>query len=341
MQQTIAASSRRRMLCRVRPALMLCLIGVGVAPPRDCPAAPRLESEKELRREISRTLALGLRIGSFDAPFHRLMRLKGSESGRLRLDENTSIALRAAWDPTDNEIIVWPNERQVSHEVAQARVARFVAFFEGRLAVNPPDWWVTGLEHDAGDLSRVTSHSTATNRPPEGSFIVPWWEGRSNRMSYSGPSPTTIEVAEGKVEIRQAGRRVRISKATFESMGRDDPRFYALFTPTLHPIVVGEDCYVLSYRARDEDGFRLTSFRISDGRVRWQVDGWGSALRTRVGQASQTAVLVVDDKQVTVFGESTFGMYSESFALKTGRVIHRFSSTGYTSGGPPPLYRLP
>jgi hypothetical protein len=161
-------------------------------------------------------------------------------------------------------------------------------------------------------------------------------------MSYSGPSPTTIEVVDGKVEIRQSGSRVRISKAAFESIGRDDPRFYANLTPTIHAIVVGANCYVLSYLARNEDGFRLTSIRISDGRVRWQVDGWGSVLRTRVGQASQCAVLVVDDKQVAVFGESSFGMYSESFALKTGRMIHRFSSSGYSSGGgPTPLYRLP
>jgi hypothetical protein len=319
----------------VRAALVLCLTGSGTAKYRVCAAAPRPLSEKELRQGIAQALASGRNQYSFDEPFHRLVRLRGRESGRLRLDENSSVALRAAWDPTDNEIIVQPGARQVPHEVAQARVARFVAFFEGRLAVTPPEWWVRGLEYDAGDLSRVTTHAAA-NRLPEASFIVPWWEGTSNRLSYAGPSPTTIEVVGGKVEIRQAGHRVRLSKAAFESM---TPRFFAVLAPAFYPIVVGEDCYVLSYRARDEDGFRLTSVRISDGRVRWQADGWASARRTRTGQASQTAVLVVNDQQVTVFGESTFGMYSESFALKTGRMIHRFSSTGYSSGMPPPLYR--
>jgi hypothetical protein len=157
-------------------------------------------------------------------------------------------------------------------------------------------------------------------------------------MSYAGPSPTIIEVVAGKVELQQAGRRVRLSKAAFENLRGDSLGSYTGLKPTVYPVVVGESCCILSYRARHEAGFRLTSVRISDGRRNWQVDGWGNGCRTYVGLASQTAVLVVDDQQVTVFGESSFGMSSESFALKTGRLIHRFSSTGYSSGGPPPLY---
>ncbi len=213
--------------------------------------------------------------------------------------------------------------------LARERVAGFTGFFEGRSGVTPPEWWVRALEREtrspAGDPSVIDPLNSAT------ALTIPGWNASLGRRDYyAGPVPTTIRTSAGRIAIVQEGRQVEISAERFKSL-LPFPGSRASDITVFYPVLHDEGCFVLSYLANVPGSLRVTRLRNSDGRIQWQQDGWGHGFRTYVGQASQFATLQVDDADVTVFGEGTFGTYAEGFDLRSGRVKFRFCTTGHSS----------
>ncbi len=175
--------------------------------------APENEKRKILREEILKNIRVAIDSSrGTSAAYRRLFEFVGkSDIPKLMDDNDTSIALQAAWENFRKPVRRSPTVLHRSDWVFDSETSgKFVAFLGKRVGVDPPDWWTKTLSK--GDVFPGQHHGFFDI---EGDF----------------PSPAKVTIGRNDVTIGSAPNVFIISKSTFEkaaSFPKGDRQTYAL-----------------------------------------------------------------------------------------------------------------
>jgi hypothetical protein len=256
----------------------------------------------------------------------RVLKVAGSDLKPLLADENTGIALRAAW------------------EIAQRRAKSgdesawpwFVGFLQGRTKLQIPLRWEFNLAWRFFDPSRtkqgeliLRSYMKKTDelydhdglprwkRPaqPKGD-AAEWRRDRSKRKADPGELALTTA----------AGHTLRISAVASKKVWSKS-RFDAVSA-----LAVGQ----LTYAAFPTDmgeGFPVVCMRRESSEIVWEAKSWGSGevIGQFTGPTGHEMSLDQRGDIIAVFGSSVMGSYLEVFDSKSGKLVFRFCPSDWNA----------
>jgi len=233
----------------------------------------------------------------------------------LMNDENTSIALQAAWEtnlkPVERKVRGSDDRTDDTYDPTE--LAKFISFFKDRTRAPVPDWWATAVTDVDLMPSEHHSFSAAIKpRKPEGSKT----DTRHFKATEDGDN----------IVCSADGRTLTFPKRMFE-----DAPFHSLdafhnsfdsFIGFLH-----EDYSVVAAdRANGGSSYPIACFKGKDGERNWNDKVWGAG-RSFGGLNRNRVEMTEKNGTVYLFGIEAQGAYAEAFNMDTGRVQFRFCTS--------------
>jgi hypothetical protein len=233
----------------------------------------------------------------------------------LSKDEDTSLALQAAWEIHKKLII---SDKQVGwrpkHTYDPKEMNKFVAFFKERTQAPVPDWWVDGIV----DLAVW-----------EGEFHL-WVEANSRLREYTEIAfPNHVWYVRKGVDIA-----MKAESCTYKAGGVsiDFPKPKAPTDRFVGDCLIdapGKTITCLGvYRSSRPLRFDLAGFETKSGKRLWLSEVWALGEWGASGPNSDhRAALVTKGATIYVFGAARQGLYAEAFDLETGHCMYRFCTS--------------
>jgi hypothetical protein len=222
-----------------------------------------------------------------------------AELKKFMEDEDTSIALQAAWelhrkavkrDPPIPGRTDWVFDKKPMEE--------FLKLAAKRLKTELPAWWEATLLK--GEVFPGRHHAFITNEGPL-------------------PPPAKVKVEKDGVVLTSGKQSVKVPKEEFDKAAGD----FDIGTPPV--ILCGEE---LSFIARPV--FRSYPFEVicvdsKTGKKQWAVTVWAARRGSSTGPAGVNPVEIRrHGDTVIVYGCESHGMYAEGFDAKSGKCQFRF-----------------
>jgi|GEM_PF-3182211 len=184
----------------------------------------------------------------------------------------------------------------------QADLERFLGFVEGRLRITPPADWVR--------LVRMTE-ATADWGIQFGEF----YRFRKESLRLDG-------VVFRNGSVRRDGDDLQVT------LGSEQYRLRDALLKSKRPYgVVGAisgDLAVTALITSHGLSYPLMALDKRSGEVKWSADVWALGDGGGSGLGDHWSNLVIENKNVYVFGIATNGLYIEAFSLQDGTVAFRF-----------------
>ena len=218
---------------------------------------------------------------------------------KLAEDDDTSIALQAAWelhrkavkrDPPIRGRTDWVFDRKPMEEV--------IGFVAKRLQAEPPAWWRSALLK--GDA---------------------WPDRQHAFIDRDGDPPAAPEVAIGKdeVTITSGKRSIKLPKAVY------DKAEGFLDLGTAPAALLGAELSVVARPVGRGYPFNVVAVDTRTGRGLWTALVWAARRGPSSGPAWVSPVEVRRHKDTAVvYGCESHGLYAEGFDAKTGQCRFRF-----------------
>jgi hypothetical protein len=229
-------------------------------------------------------------------------------------DEDTSIALQAAWE-SHKLIKRDPAVRGRADDIYDpADLKNLVALLKERGKVNVPDWWGSAVV--VVDVFPGHHHGFIglADEPPV-SVREKLHQAETKRRT------ATVALNGGDVVYTLGGRSVTFPKAETDGLYN-------------HPVgVIGERRSAvvagpISRSAAKLFQYQLLGFTGRGGKPVWQADVWAESGYNFLGPGDSTLDDMTEkDGAVCVFGMKGFTAWAEAFDLATGVVKFRFSSS--------------
>jgi hypothetical protein len=214
-------------------------------------------------------------------------------------DEDTSIALQAAWelhrksvkrDPPVLDRTDWVFDKKSMEE--------FLKFVAKRLKAKPPAWW--GATLLKGDVFPGQHHAFIDNEGPL-------------------PPAATVKVEKDHVAITSGKQSVKIPKADFDKAAGD------LDIGTSPVIMCGAELSFIARPVFRGYPFEVIGVDFKTGKKSWGATVWAARRGFSSGPAGVNPVEIRrQGDTVIVYGCESHGMYAEGFDAKTGKCQFRF-----------------
>jgi hypothetical protein len=213
-------------------------------------------------------------------------------------DEDTSIALQAAWelhrkavkrDPLIDGRTDWIFDKKPMEE--------FVRFVAKRLKTQPPTWW--GATLLKGEVFPEQHHA----------------------FDMQGPLPkaATVKVDKDHVVIASGKQSIKIPKAEFDKAKAD------LEIGIAPVILCGEELSFIARPAFRGYPFKIIGVDSKTGKQLWTAAVWAARRGFSSGPAGENPVEIRrQGDTVIVYGCESHGLYAEGFDAKTGKCKFRF-----------------
>lgn len=241
--------------------------------------------------------------------YEKYFRYVGTASfRRLMADENTGIALQAAWEAfkkpiTRTKKIAGRTERIYSPD----ELAKFLEFVKARTKAPIPKWWSRQiLDVELGD----TRHGFVVSNAAEWKLL---------RKSMAGSYvyfPAELERSVDVLHYSCDGMKFEFPESLFQSYR---PNTYAGHLGKTQSIIAGFNSDVGS-------GYQLAAFQTGDKTPKWVAEVWGGGILFG-GPGRHYIEIAENDGTIFVFGAELFSMYLEAFDAKTGNSRYRFSTS--------------
>jgi hypothetical protein len=220
---------------------------------------------------------------------------------KLAEDEDTSLALQAAWEVHRKAVKRNPPIRNRTDWAFDPKpMEEFLKIAAKRFKAEPPAWWSNTLLK--GEVFPDRHHAFIDIKEPPA-------------------AATTVKAEKEDVVITSGKQSVRMSKAEFE---KDADEFDIGITPV---VLCEAD---LTFLARP--GFRSYPFKLigvdsTTGKRLWAATVWGARRGFSSGPAGACPVEIRrKGEMILVFGCESHGIYAEGFDAKTGKCQFRFCS---------------
>lgn len=226
----------------------------------------------------------------------------------LMMDENTGIALQAAW-----ETHLKPAQRKKRAEwrtddvYDPAELAKFVDFFKERTKAPVPDWWATAVM----DVDLFPGQHHAFNL-----LFEPATE-ESNAVQFVRKDPR-IEKEGDNLVCTADGRSVEFPKDTFDG----------IFGGSFVGLLDEQRSFVAACDRSFGFPYEVAGFADEDGAPSWKADVWAAGRGVCFGYGHHFVEMTEKDGIIYLFGVESHGAYAEAFDAASGKVQFRFS-TGY------------
>lgn len=219
---------------------------------------------------------------------------------KLTNDEETSIALQAAWETLKKTVKRNPPIRGRTDFVFDKKSTQeFLEFFSKRVKADPPDWWRAALVK--GDVF------------PEGHHAF-------MDLGEELPMRPKVDVKKDEVIITAGKQSVKISVTAYDEVANE------VATLGTAPVALwGEE---QSFVARP--GFRAYPFNVvsansKTGKKVWMTSVWAARRGFSSGEAEGYPIEIRRERDtVIVYGCECHGAYAEGFDAKTGKCQFRF-----------------
>jgi hypothetical protein len=286
-------------MCPFRVYWSVAFVGfvVGIAP--SVSADPAETTTAALREAVLRAGSSRQAAAAFRAYFLRLGRAKLNDQLK---DENTGIALQAAWEthlkPVKRKMKAGDRTDDVYDP---AELGRFVEFLKERTKAPVPNWWATDITDV--DLFPGQHHG----------FIGPWYAARRKRKE-ADRGQLLVEMKEDSVICTAGNRSVEFPNDTFNGT------FGGSFVGQL-----GEKrSVVAAYTSASGFAYQVAGFEGKGGKTTWKADVWAAGRNGLGGLGYHFVQMTEKDGVAYLFGMESHGAYVEAFDVATGRVQFRF-----------------
>lgn len=218
----------------------------------------------------------------------------------LTKDENTSIALQAAWE-LNKQIVKRDPEipGRIDWVIEPKGMEKFLTLMAERTNTEIPKWWREAVL--AADAFPGEHHA----------FIAV--ENTFKQRAFAGSSKfATIEGKENQTQCK-------LGKTTLPHS--DEPGFNDSYFGLL-----GDDrSFGVSYSDVGYP-FKLSAYESKSGDLKWTAQVWAARRGPFGGKGFHRVELVRLDDKVFVFGVESHGAYMEAFDTDTGLCLYRFCS---------------
>jgi hypothetical protein len=259
------------------------------------------EKVKALRNEVLKELfAAEDESATVAAAYKKLFTHVGLAGLKtLAEDEDTSIALQAAWELHNKAVKRdQPTLGRSGWVLDKKPMEEFLKLVAKRLKTEPPAWW--GATLLKGDVYPGRHHAFIDDEGPL-------------------PPTATVKVEKDDMVFTSGKQSVKVPKAEFDKATGD----FDIGTPPV--ILCGES---LSFLARPV--FRGYPFEVicvdsRTGKKQWAVTVWAARRGFSSGPAGVNPVEIRrSGDTVIVYGCESHGMYAEGFDAKSGACRFRF-----------------
>jgi hypothetical protein len=241
-------------------------------------------------------------------------RLRSGEVSRLKQQANDGIALRAAWEvvlrrlpkPEEEESWVLPDDRSLS---------RFMGFVEGRLHVNPPDWWQRAVLRTEGFFG---ARILLPNEVADLKYGETW-------CGYFCPLNSAIFERGGNLWIRVNKNAVMVPPELEKELRTATNK---ASSSHICCSIDSNRWYLLGHSNRTTP-YWLRCFTCAGGvsKLAWKAKGWGSkGWGGWTGFGWNFVTISANEQRVIVFGAGDDAAYIEAFNAQSGEVLFRFST---------------
>ncbi len=283
--------------------IALLLPAVSFAEP-DSAEAKRTEKINTLRKAIVKARAGGEQDSEAAAKAYKELFTYLGRDGlkELTTDDDTSIALQAAWETYKKTVKRDPEIGGRADWVFDQKLMKeFLAFYAKRVKAEPPEWWRKTLVQ--GDVFPGEHHA----------FID---------LDKDLPTAPKVEEKDDEVTITTGKQVVKISKAAYKK---------ALSFPeiTTDPVALwGPDLSFIALPTFRGYPFEVVGVDAKTGKKLWTASVWASRRGFSSGPLGESPVEVRrEGDTVIVYGCESHGMYAEGFDAKTGKCQFRFCTS--------------
>ena len=302
------------------PRLITAICGFGVALASvhgQPPAAPSRAEQREQLVQRAVEAQTPLKAG---AAYKELFQKFGDDLDQLATDSRPGVALNAAWE----RALRLAAKKQLDPQ-------RFLGFFEGVMRAKLPDEWEVFFMRllstkDTGLFRRYLDSRGETPRVKGASILMPRWEHETGLGKGSANVHFRFEEKQNEIQIDDRSITVAPKLANDIRKAVKDKR--------LHVSAQTDDRFVaIALYIVGGTGCDLYLFDRKSGQLNWTAILWAHAaeeLRTlpRVGGALWNDVSIfIGGQTITVFGTETDNCYAESYEIKTGACVFRFSTS--------------
>jgi hypothetical protein len=232
--------------------------------------------------------------------FEELFTWVGREGlNELTEDENTSIALQAAWETHKKAVKRDPPIRhRTEWGFDEKAIREFLGVLAKRIEAEPPDWWQATLVK--GDVFPERHHA----------FI-----GLAERL----PTRPEIIVQKDEVLVTTGRQSIRIARASYErAMSVPDVR-------TASAALWGAKQSFFACPTDRGYPFNAVCVDSKTGKQRWTASVWAARRGFSSGPPGRHLVEIRrEGDTVIVYGCESHGMYAEGFDVETGKCRFRF-----------------
>jgi hypothetical protein len=257
---------------------------------------------------------------------------KGSFSSLLA-DDNTSLALFAAWDAA----------KQRSGQAEGADWNWFVGFLQGRTGLSPPlRWEIALMSIHYGQFKQWNPNQWAPRRVLEdylkkGDVLEKWQDDTivlkrrrvlTKKAGFWVPSDLTAQLNDRDLAITVGEKEQILVAASVLKDAVSNPE--ASGYNHLNATVAADRAFVAFF---DEFGERYPLLCIdrNSGKVLWKAEVWALAteqIPARSGSWAHNLILEFHKKSVVLYGIGV-GCYVEAFDIETGKPLYRFASNAW------------
>ncbi len=219
-------------------------------------------------------------------------------------DENTGIALQAAWETHLKPVRQFNSLQQGNDEnVEPAELGEFVDFFKQRTKVPVPDWW-------AATVTKWPEWPHPFDEPivtgPEAPMNA-MFTRKNLRVEMKGDM-LVCKAGDGSIEFPKNTFRDPLANSFVGSLGK-------------------QRSVVAAYQTSGAFPSELAGFTGKGGTPAWRADVWGCG-RGYYGSLSYHFVEMTERNGiVSLFGVEPFGAYAEAFDAVSGTVQFRFCTS--------------
>jgi hypothetical protein len=285
----------------MRPVLVGALLFVASVPAAVTGEDKDAAQVKALRNEVLKDLLApkdkSARVGEAYRKFFTHVGLAGLK--RVTEDEDTSIALQAAWE-LHRKVV--KREKHIPLRTDwvfdKKPMEEFLEFAAKRLKAKPPTWWSATLL--TGEVFPDMHHAFRTNEGPL-------------------PPTATVKVAQDDVVLTMGKQSIKLPKVDFDKAGGD-------LDPDTPPVILcGEELSFIARPVFRGYPFELLAVDSKTGKKQWSATVWAARRGGSSGPAGVNPVEIRrEGDTVIVYGAESHGVYAEGFDAKTGTCRFRF-----------------
>jgi hypothetical protein len=229
----------------------------------------------------------------------------------LRHHPDLGISLRAAWERV---LITIPEEPQHRKLTVDRELLRwFVGFLEGRLNIEPPDWWIHGLVRaQAYRRCNVVFHELDES--------ICHTTGRDLEV----PRNTSVENVHQNVQLKIGSEFILIPTEQFERMVPPKSEFNHLSA-----FLSNKKCYLAVYTGIQSQNGTIFSIDRTTGKTLWESPFWGSRNATAYSGVEGFQCVAVTECRghIFAFGIASGAAYVEAFNADDGKNLFRFATS--------------